>query len=222
MRLHPLDNIKDKVLNGYRLHVEMRKRSYIEQRYFKLHLIDSFDQNSDPPVFMGIYSEGRKSISIKGWIDGDYFEKVSFSGGETLDLSEKELDIKLFKLLGDLIPSGGSLMVAYDMIWGESDVHKITKRSLELGIPPVVTPLGHLLFQAGCGLSIRDWYIPEGGQEGPRKLQGFKPLNEEHARKRTKETVKTLKDFINIELGVHPDIEKPAKKRARKILSLLE
>ena len=55
---------------------------------------------------------------------------------------------------------------------------------LPLGSPPVVTPLGYRLFQAGVR-SYRDWYISEGGREGPRKLQGFKPLNEEIAREKT-------------------------------------
>lgn len=40
------------------------------------------------------------------------------------------------------------------------------------------------MFEAGVR-SYRDWYISEGGREGPRKLQGFKPLNEEIAREKT-------------------------------------
>jgi hypothetical protein len=48
----------------------------------------------------------------------------------------------------------------------------------------VTTPLGYRLFQAGVR-SYRDWYIPEGGREGPRKLQGFKPLNDEISREKT-------------------------------------
>ena len=37
-----------------------------------------------------------------------------------------------------------------------------------------------MLFAAGCGAGLRDWYIAEGSGEGPHKLQGYKALNKEH------------------------------------------
>src|SRR5437867_11410991 len=49
---------------------------------------------------------------------------------------------------------------------------------LTRGYPPVASPLGFLMFLAGCR-SYCGWYISEGGREGPRKLQCFKPLNED-------------------------------------------
>ncbi|UCD70952.1 MAG: DUF1122 family protein [Syntrophobacterales bacterium] len=44
------------------------------------------------------------------------------------------------------------------------------------GVPSVSTAQGELLFRAGFRL-VKDWYLAEGGHEGPRKLWGEKPFN---------------------------------------------
>jgi hypothetical protein len=89
--------------------------------------------------------------------------------GQPHDIRDGDNDRALFQMLAALVPPGGHLMVEYD-----SPFHEATARMLTLGYPPVTTPLGRRLFQAGVR-SYRDWYISEGGREGPRKLQGFKP-----------------------------------------------
>ncbi|MCP8307478.1 MAG: DUF1122 family protein [archaeon] len=203
----------------YKLHIDIRQRRYIEQRYFELFL-DEDEHRFHSPVFTGIYSSGRKSLGIKGWIDGDYYEKVS-SDKETLNLSEFGLDFKLFKAIGSLIPSGGSLMVAYGMFWGESEVHKNTSLALDLGFPPIVTPIGYLLFHAGCWAGFKDWYIAEGGNEGPKKLQGFKPLDRNDAKRRAEEIIKVLEEFISKKPSIHSDLEETAKERSKEIIDFL-
>ncbi|MGH8631040.1 MAG: DUF1122 family protein, partial [Burkholderiales bacterium] len=77
------------------------------------------------------------------------------------------------------IPPGGHIMVEYD-----SPSQQASERVLTLGYPQAASPIGHLMFRIGCR-SYRDWYISEGGREGPRKLQGFMPLNEEIDREKT-------------------------------------
>ncbi|MEM3531368.1 MAG: DUF1122 family protein, partial [Nitrososphaerales archaeon] len=122
-------------------------------------------------------------------------ENIS-SNGLNVNLAEYGLDIKLFKTLGNLIPRGGSMMVSYSMIYGESNVHIETMKALARGIPSILTPLGYLLFHAGCWAYFRDWYYPEGGNEGPKKLQGFKPINCDDAMMKAKEVIRMLKEFI--------------------------
>ncbi|MEM3383057.1 MAG: DUF1122 family protein [Nitrososphaerales archaeon] len=191
---HILYILEGKQLNEYKIHVEVKKRHYFEQRYFKLYLLKN-EKIFNPPVFVGIYSSGRASLGIKGWIDGDYNENIS-SNGLNVNLAEYGLDIKLFKTLGNLIPRGGSMMVSYSMIYGESNVHIETMKALARGIPSILTPLGYLLFHAGCWAYFRDWYYPEGGNEGPKKLQGFKPINCDDAMMKAKEVIRMLKEFI--------------------------
>ncbi|MCP8304393.1 MAG: DUF1122 family protein [archaeon] len=204
---------------NYKLQIDTKQRHYFEQKYFELFILDEDGRKFHPHVFTGIYSAGRKSSGIKGWIDGDYYEKVS-SDKVTLNLPEFGLDVKLFKKIGDLIPHGGSLMVSYAMFWGESEVHKNTSRALDLGVPPIATPIGYLIFHAGCWAGFKDWYFPEGGNEGPKKLQGFKPLNREDALRRAEETIKFLKDFIERK-GDRSDLKLTAKERSKEIIDAL-
>jgi hypothetical protein len=103
---------------------------------------------------------------------------VTFAG-KARDIRTDGDDLALFEMLSALVPAGGHMMVEYD-----SPFHEATARILTLGYPPATTPLGYRLFQAGVR-SFRDWYISEGGREGPRKLQGFKPLNDEIAAEKT-------------------------------------
>ena len=70
------------------------------------------------------------------------------------------------------------------MIEYDSPDQFATARVLTLRYPQACSPTGYVLFRVGCR-SYRDWYISEGGREGPRKLQGFKPLNSEIAAEKT-------------------------------------
>ncbi|NWG09585.1 MAG: DUF1122 family protein [Nitrososphaerales archaeon] len=205
-------------MDGYELHIEVKRRRCIEQRYFELSLIRE-GSRFKPPAFIGIYSSGRSSLRISGWIDGDYYEIIS-SDGVKMSLAESALDVKLFRTLGDLIPPGGSMMVAYGMIWGESDVHRDTIRALSLGIPPIATPIGYLLSYAGCWASFRDWYIPEGGNEGPKKLQGFKAIDQHDAKRRAEKAIRLLEEFIK-KAPINRDLGQKARERAKEIMNLL-
>jgi hypothetical protein len=128
------------------------------------------------------------------------------------------LDQRLFRFLGQLIPPGGHLMVEY-----ESEGQRLTERMLTLGVSPVATPLGYLLFLSGCGASFRDWYISEGGREGPRKLQGFKPLDEEDACRKARSMAEELRRFLTrAPRKEHRQWERPARRLARKVLERLE
>ncbi|NIQ39864.1 MAG: DUF1122 domain-containing protein [Proteobacteria bacterium] len=136
------------------------------------------------PVLEGIHSRGGKWV--KGWIEvGDYFPVVYLGGGKVrsvcLNLSEAGVDREIFQFLSDLIPPGGHLMFAYEVSY-KSNLHRETQVSLVKGIPPVCTDQGMLLFHTGFRL-VKDWYLAEGGHEGPRKLWGEKPSNESEARR---------------------------------------
>lgn len=160
-------------------------------------------------------------MRIKGWIDGDYFEQVSFHDGVELNLADSGLDVKLFRLLGRLVPPGGSFMVAYEMFWGKNPVHWKTELALKHGIPPLLTSLGYLLLQAECWIGIKDWYWPEGGMEGPPKLQGFKAPDEKTREEKTVETVGMLKNFLNRQPEDVPETELSTYTLAEKILNQL-
>jgi hypothetical protein len=145
-------------------------------RSFSLCLRDSRGTIGLPPVIHGIVSRGGKD-GVKPWMDIDYRGEIPFEGGEPLgsliSLREEGMDRRIFTLLGVAIPPGGHLMVAYE---GDQEIHRETLLSLAAGVPPAATPLGHLLVFGGF-LHVKDWYLAEGGMEGPRKLWGEKAVD---------------------------------------------
>ncbi len=101
------------------------------------------------------------------------------------------VDVQIVRAVAALVPPGGHLMIEYD-----SPARRHTAQALAARVPPVATPLGAKMFAAGCGVAFRDWYIPEGGREGPRKLQGFRALDAEHERRRGEEMLRELDAFM--------------------------
>jgi hypothetical protein len=117
-------------------------------------------------------------------------------------------------LLGELIPPGGHLMLEY-----ESPRWAVTARALNRGAPPAATELGELLRAAACDASIRNWDISEGGREGPRKLQGFKLLDDGRALAARQSRDRELSAFLLApKSGARPDALADARRRARRLL----
>lgn len=210
-------------LGAYTLRLtNVRSRGYVEQVNFELRLADSMGAVASPPVFAGIYSQGRPSAGIVGWIDGVYCSPVRFPNGRQLDLAEGGLDRQLFAHLGALIPPNGRLMVAYEAFHVDAPILRETLEALRRGVPPLATPLGELLLHADCWLRIRDWYIPEGGREGHRKLQGNKALNAAHRQRRAEEAVRELLGFLESSASDEADaLLRAARERSQRILNAL-
>lgn len=197
----PVDLLREyfrgkKVSEEFSIHVTANPVRFSEQARFTVHLVqEPGGERSLDPVFAGLFSAGRASQNIHGWVDGDYFDIALFPDGRNVSLTDSFLDIELFKVLGDLVPLGGSFMVSYSLFSKEAKVHMDTKRGLDRGYPPIVTPLGFLLFFAGCGMGFKDWYFAEGGREGPEKLQGFKPLDSQAAKQKARELIQEIRIF---------------------------
>jgi hypothetical protein len=119
--------------------------------------------------------------------------------------------------LADAVPPGGHLMVEY-----EKALWHTTQRGLLAGIPPLATPLGSLLFDLGTGDSFKDWYFPEGGQEGGRKLQGNKAHSPEQAAEMRGKRARQLRDFLASPVRGDPEIDERARRDAERVLRELE
>jgi hypothetical protein len=213
---HPLGRLQGRALGPARLLVLLGPKNAVGAVYFQAFLRLSDGRLSSEPLLLALHNSGR--FPAYNWIDVIRYEDgASFEGGERLDLAARGLDRRLFRLLGQLIPPGGHLMVEY-----ESEGQRLTQRLLTLGVPPVATPLGYLLFLSGCGASLRDWYISEGGREGPRKLQGFKPLDAEDARRKGRSMAEELRQFLaRTPSREHRQWEGLARRLARRVLRRL-
>ena len=186
----PLSSLQRRSIGNYKIQLYQKPLQYRGGwTHFSLYLEDERGRISsqkrsggewvETPVLEGIHSRGGRGV--KGRIEvGDYFPIVHFKGRglppRATFLSRQRLDQEIFHLLGECVPPGGHLMFAYEVSY-ESPLHRETQESLMKGFPPVSTAQGGLLFRAGFRL-VKDWYLSEGGHEGPRKLWGEKPINE--------------------------------------------
>lgn len=183
-----LGRLQGRSLGPLRLLVLAGAKNNVGASYFQFYLTDSAGRLSQRAFAQGLHNSGR--YPAYNWIELVRYDARPAFEGDSVDLAATGLDRQLFRWLGDLLPPGGHIMVEY-----ESPSQRDSERILTLGYPAAASPLGALLLAAGC-LSLRDWYIPEGGREGPRKLQGFKPLTEEQAGQRARALADALGEFL--------------------------
>lgn len=220
--MQELKRLQGKRLDGLTLHLaEIKQLRLSGWKGFKLYLQDSRGVRSELPVIKGIYSVGGKD-GVKAWMDLEYREELDFSKGEnsltSFSLSSSHTDRKLFLHLEEFIPPGGHLMVSYE---GGQKIHTTTLKSLSSGIPPVLTALGTLIFLAGFHY-IKDWYLAEGGHEGPRKIWGEKAPDAKWTKIFLEMTAQQIKPFLDKKSSPSlTELEKPARKRAEEILKII-
>ena len=213
--MHPLQKLEGALGNEYGIKVSRKQLKKSEQSFFQVFLIDKVCRKSEYPVFEGLYSLGIEP-EIDGWIDGHYYEEAVFKGRK-FSLRETGMDLKLFKKLGSALKPSWSFMVAYETFGERGRTLDETSRGLNCGIPPIATPLGYLLFTSGR-FKVKDWYFPEGGNEGMPKLEGIGAVDRLHATRMKRETAKELKLFLKKGACHEGGLEQPAKERAEKIL----
>ena len=211
---HPLSQLEGRPLVGASLVVMLGPQNRYGARYFQTKLRDSAGRESQPFLLALHQSGPYPSVN---WIEVVRLDRTLVFPNQETFLSEEEM-VRLFQHLSDLIPPGGHIMVEYDSAeWEE------TRLSISCGIPSVTTPLGSILFRIGCGAAFKDWWFAEGGSEGPRKLQGYKALDEDHRRARAAEMAAGLRSFLQKAApsgGCH-QLWESAQKRATEILALL-
>ena len=197
-------------LGGGRLRVLLGPSSRFGARYFRLLLEGS---PSALPVLSGLHHSGY--LPTYNWIEvAETHTRVPLEAGGEVDLGDEAIE-RLFALLFDLLPPGGHLMVEYD-----SPQRAETARALAQNVPAIATPLGDTLFRLGFGAHFKDWQIAEGGSEGPRKLQAYKPASEADARRWRSEAARRLRALLAAPAPAS-EVGRAARERAERLLPLL-
>jgi hypothetical protein len=163
---HPLAAIEGAPVPGGVLRVELGPR-IIGSRHFRLHVDGGGSRNR---FVQALFANGP----YPGMNWAEVFDLELPPGIDPALGWEVALE-PFLRPLGALIPAGGHLMIEY-----EKSMWSTTQLALLEGVPPLVTPMGRLLGRLDFGASIKDWYFPEGGQEGGRKLQGNRALSRAH------------------------------------------
>ena len=208
---HPLAALDGQELAGGWLRVRLGRSSRFGARYFVL-LLETDAALALDPVLTGLHHSGP--LPSYNWIEvAETNDRVATTDGSAIELSAGDTE-RLFRLLFDTLPPGGHLMVEYD-----SSQRAETAWGLAHKVPAIATPLGELLFRVGFGAHFKDWQIAEGGSEGPRKLQAYKPPAPEHAERWRREAAAELAAFLQ-RAGDSPQ-EKAARERAERLAALL-
>ncbi|MGH7987591.1 MAG: DUF1122 family protein [Candidatus Binataceae bacterium] len=181
--------------------------------YLAVTLAPADSESSLSPLMEGIVSGGGRGV--RPWFECRLFPMVKAAGGD-INTRALGLEAGLVDLLGALVPDGGHMMVDYETS-GQADTHA----ELLLGVPPLATYLGALMFDAGFRGELKDWYFSEGGHEGPRKLQANKSPSPKAAAAAMRNHLTTLRTFVK-RSGPAPqlstDIFARAVARARSLL----
>ncbi len=213
-----LECLNGQKIGPYRLEVELQGQlRYTDQQQASLYLVDEAGGRSERPIFRGRCCAGRPSAYVPAWIDGEFIAPAS----SLPELSEglEALYPGVARGLGALLPAGGRLWIAYEAFDYDGPLHRETRAGLAAKVPLIATPIGRLLFDAGCWTGLRNWDIAEGGREGPRKLQGNKALDDRHARAVAVALVGELLDFVQGPSDA--EVTDRAQARAREIVPLL-
>lgn len=188
---HPLLPLHEaEIGRGVRLAVEIGPKNNVGAVYFQAFLVAEALGRTGAPIMRGLFNRGLYPgfnwIEVTDWDGAPVLED-----GRALEIPEA-VDLRVVTVLATLVPPGGHLMLEYD-----SRARRTTALALAARVPPVATPLGAMMFAAGCGVAFRDWYIAEGGREGPRKLQGFRAIDHEHERLRGERMLRELDTFMS-------------------------
>ena len=181
---------------------------------FALTLRDEDGQPARTPLITGLISGGGRGVMP--WFEGRIYPWLELANGDRYDTREAGLEAELIKLIGSLVPAGGHLMLEY-----ESPGQSATHRQLLLRVPPAATHLGALMFRGGFRGHFKDWYISEGGHEGPRKLQANKSPNPDAAREALQSNLEELREFLKRPLPKNPEdaaLVARAHDRARELI----
>jgi hypothetical protein len=209
---HPLAALDGEALAGGALRVLLGRTSRFGARYFQL-ILERDGRLSTLPVLSGLHHSGH--LPTYNWVEvAETHRTVPLEGGGEADLGDVGIE-RLFALLFAFLPGGGHLMVEYD-----SPQRAETKRALYQNVPPIATPLGESLFRLGFGARFKDWQIAEGGSEGPRKLQAYKPPSGEHARRWRREAREQLEAFLAAPAQANEAV-RASRERARRLLEAL-
>jgi hypothetical protein len=183
--------IHSRKLGAYSLVVSKARPIQPRTGWFRIEIAlrDRSSAVSSSPIATGIVSSGGRGA--KPWIEGRLFPIVSFANRDAVDARARGLEAKLVKVLAGLIPPGGHLMLDY-----ESAGQEETLAGLVLGVPPAATYMGATMFRAGCRGEFKDWYFPEGGHEGPRKLQANKSPDAASGEHAIREHLRQLRAFV--------------------------
>jgi len=182
----------------------IRQGRFIEEYNLNISLFSKKD--SSRLMFVKVFL-GRQPY-YNPWIELFSINNELVLGNKKLNFYNSILEDEILKLISMFLPNGSHIFIEY--ITDEE-----TRRELTRGIPPHLTRLGFKLFNLGFTW-FKDWYFPEGQNEGGPKLQAEKAINDAIKKKQLENIREEVKNWLMRNINKN-DFEEPIK-RAKVIL----
>ncbi len=214
---HPLSAVDGAAVGqGVTLQMELAPSAGSGPRAFRAFLNSTDLGVSLAPVVTGHHHSG--SAPSLNWVAITHFAgSVPVEGGD-VEVPEG-IDMQVLQVLADLVLPGGHLIAEYG-----SEHRRTTARALRQGVPPVATPLGGMMFAAGCGVAFTDWRVAGAsgaGAEGPRRLQGYRPTDAGHEARRAPEMLDDLEQFMDSSAELDWDLQLKCRPLAEAAITVL-
>ncbi|MFW5952702.1 MAG: DUF1122 family protein [Candidatus Natronoplasma sp.] len=148
----------------------------------------------------------------KPWVEMFSIKESLRFGEETFHYFGSDVEDELLDIFISCMNEGSRIFIEYQH-------DQKTMEELSSGVPAPCSRLGYKLFRGGFTW-FKDWYFSEGFREGNQKLQGEKPIDEEHRKNHIdhiKEEVMAFLEDKETKKGKKEIIE-----RAQKVLKKVE
>lgn len=187
---HPLKQLDAaEVGHGVWTQVEIGPRDRSGATRFRAFLFSDQLGRTEQPILHGLYRTASSTSPPLVEVT-DYARHLPVTAGGSVEIPEG-IELRIVGALGALVPPGGQLVIEYD-----SSARGSTAAALAASVPPVATPLGAMMFAAGCGVAFRDRGAAAGGRAGRRRLCGFRALDAAHEKRRAREMLEELDAFM--------------------------
>lgn len=183
-----------------------RYEGRLNRQYYTDVFLESVDEKADL-MHLSVYL--GKPPHYKPWVELFGIESEIEFSDEKMSYYGSEVEEKLLDLIAENLPPGGKVYIEYKR-------DEETQFGLVRGFHVPVTRLGNELFNRGFTW-FKDWYFPEGFNEGGEKLQGEKPIDEEHREDHLVRIDKEIEEFLDEYRGSDEGYIKNAVERAEQI-----
>lgn len=208
--LSALDGVE--VGQGVRLQVQLGGVDRAGARAFRAFLASDDLGVTLSPVVSGLHHSGP--APALNWVAvTDFAGTLPVVGGD-VEVPEG-IDVQIVEALADLVTPGGHLLVEYG-----SEHRRVTARALLQGVPAVATPLGGMMFAAGCGVAFTDLRVA-GSTEGARLLQGYRALDSVHEARRAPAMLAQLERFMETSADLDWDLQLKCRPLAEAAITVL-
>lgn len=202
-----VDDLQDGLqLDDKKIYAKKTEKGRINRQKY-LEIFCQKDGSEKLIFYLSVY-EGREPY-YKPWVEIFGINNNVYLQGKNIKYFDTEIEKIMLRKISENLDEGGRIFVEYSE-------DEETRFGLVRGYPEVITRLGYELYKHDYTW-FKDWYYPEGFNEGGEKLQAEKPIDKEHEQNHHKRIREEVKNFLEDDFEKNDHYNR-AERRAKNIL----